>query len=180
MAFERVALFGLIDVDLECTGTGTLKLKTDLPGNALAVRETKAIPATSRRVLRFRLQGATKGHIYTLNITPTSGTMRIYGARIWARLLPGDAWSWYVVPVIPSSDWQAVPLPIPQTGEWQARELPIPATSEWMGRELPIPQTSEWAPRELPIPPTSDWNPQPLPIKPTPPNPEWVEIPIDQ
>ncbi len=156
MGFERVALFGLVDVEMESTGTGTLTLSTDLPGTALAVRETKAIAATSRRPVRFRLQGTTKGHIYTLRIVPVSGcVMRLYKARIWARLLPGPAWDWYAVPLPPTSEeWSEVKLPIPPFGQWEAKALPIPPMSDWEGKALPI--------------------------KPTPPNPEWVRIPVDE
>jgi len=171
MGFERVAIFGLIDADLESTSTGTLTLSTDLPGNAMAVRETKTIPATGRRVVRFRLLGTTKGHLYKLKIVPTgSGVIRLYGARIWARVLPGNAWAWYVVPVPPTpEEWTAQPLPIPRTPE------------EWTAARLPIPETPEqWTAQPLPIPPTSEeWKPEPLPIKPTPANPEWVNIEVD-
>lgn len=170
MGFERVAIFGLIDVDLESTGTGTLTLSTDLPGIALAARETKAIPATSRRSMRFRLQGTTKGHLYTLRIVPAPGClMRLYGARIWARVLPGGAWQWYPVPMIETpAEFTPVKLPIPPTGEWEPVKLPVPPTPE------------EWSPVKLPIPPTpQEFSPVPLPIKPTPANPEWVNIEID-
>lgn len=178
--FEKVGIFGLIDVDLECTGAGTLKISTDLPGNALAVRETKNIPTTTRRVLRFRLSGHTKGHLYKLNITPTSGAMRLYGARIWARTLPDGEWAWRAVPIIETPvEWTPVKLPIPETGEWQPAKLPVPQVGEWTPEKLPVPETTEWSPSKLPIPPTSDWFGQGLPIKPTPQNPEWVEIQVD-
>lgn len=155
MGFERITLFGIVEVDMESTGTGTLTLSTDCPGTALAVRETKTIPVTSRRPVRFRLQGTTKGRLYSLKIVPVSGcVMRLYGARIWARVLPGPAWSWYQVPMIGTPD-------------------------EWTPVKLPIPQMSDWSEVKLPIPPISDWSSHPLPIKPTPQNPEWVRIPVD-
>lgn len=167
MAFERVALFGIIDVDLESTGAGTLYLSTDVPGVALSVRETKAIAATSRRPVRLRLKGTTQGHLYSLRIVPAYGAqMRIYGARIWARVLP-NPWAWYPVPLIETGTWEPRPLPIPQTGDWAPRPLPIPPTGDWEGARLPIPKTEDWVAAQLPI-------------IPTPPNPEWVEIPTDQ
>lgn len=156
MGFEKVAIFGLIDAELESTGTGTLTLKTDLPGNALAVRETKAIPATARRVVRFRLQGTTKGRLYVVKLTPANGSViRLYGARIFARVLPGAEWAWYAVPVPPTSE-------------------------EWQPMKLDIPGLSEWSQVKLPIPPMSDWSEVKLPIKPTPANPEWVNLEMDQ
>jgi hypothetical protein len=153
---ERITLFGIIDVELESTGAGTLTLSTDLPGNAMVVRETKPIAATvSRTVVRFRLAGTTKGHLYNLKIQPNNGVvMRIFSAKIWARVMPGE-WAWYAVPVPATGDWTEAKLPIPPMGEWAAQPLPIPPTP-------------------------ADWTPQPLPIKPTPQNPEWVNIPIDE
>jgi hypothetical protein len=178
MAFERVAIFGLIDVDVECTGQGVLRLSTDLPATTSAaagplpagwaVRETKIIPATGRRVMRFRLAGTTKGRLYILTIIPTTGVMRLYGAKIWARVLPSQGWEWFTVPVPPTSEeWQAVKLPIPGIGEWQAAKLPIPGVGEWQEAKLPIPGMGEW-------------QAQKLPIKPTPDNPEWVSLEMDQ
>jgi hypothetical protein len=168
VGFERVALFGLIDLELDASLGGSLTLSTDLPGEAMAQRESKAIPVTGRRVVRFRLKGSTKGRLYAVQVAPAGGgTMRLYGGRIWARVLPGAEWAWY-------------PIPIPPTSEWQESKLPIPETSDWAPLKLPIPPVSDWAPLALPIPPTSEWTPVKLPIKPTPENPEWVSLEIDQ
>lgn len=196
MGFERVALFGLIDIELESTGSGLISLSTDLPSNAMAVKETKPIAATGRRVVRFRLQGTTKGRLYSLKIAPAPGAIiRLYGARLWVRILPGQAWEWVAVPVPETGDWQQVKLPIPPMGDWTPAKLPIPPTSEeWTPAKLPIPGVGEWTPAKLPIPPTSEewtpaklpipevgeWTAAKLPIKPTPQNPEWVDIPVDQ
>jgi hypothetical protein len=170
MGFERVALFGLLDLELDASLGGAVTLSTDLPGNALAVRETKPIPATLRRVVRFRLQGTTKGRLYSVRVTPNGGgAIRLYGGRIWARVLPGPEWQWYALPVPPTGEWTPARLPIPEVGEWTAAKLPIPPTPE------------EWTPAKLPIPPTSEeWTPEKLPIQPTPQNPSWVNLEIDQ
>jgi hypothetical protein len=157
---ERVAIFGIIELTLHCNGTGTLTLSTDLPSGNMEVRETKPIAITtqSRQVVRYRLQGTTKGHLYSVKVVPIGfNTIKLYGGRIWARLLPNPEWGWYPIPIPPTSE------------EWEARKLPIPPTSE------------EWEARPLPIPPTSEqWERVALPIKPTPPNPEWVDVPVDQ
>lgn len=169
MGFERVALFGIIDLELDATTGGTLILSTDLPGNAIAPREAKTIAATGRRVVRFRLRGSTKGRLYSVKLVPLGGgVIRLYGGSIWARVLPGPEWTWYAIPIPPTSE------------EWTPTKLPIPETGNWELSKLPIPPAGEWEPSKLPIPPTGDWAPQPLPIKPTPQNPEWIEIEIDQ
>jgi len=170
MGFEKVALFGLLDLDMECTGSVTITLWTDLPGNALAVRETHQIGAAfSRSIRRFRLLGTTKGHLYKLRVQPdAASTLRLYRARIWARSLPGTVWAWYVVPVISTPD------------EWVAKALPIPGLSEWGAHVLPIPQMGEFAPVKLPIPDMGDWGASKLPIQPTPEFPQWVELQVDQ
>jgi hypothetical protein len=155
---EHVALFGIIELQYHATNGGTLTLSTDLPGDAMAVRETRTLPTTagSRRVIRFRLSGNTKGRLYRVKVVPTgNGIIRLYAGRIWARLLPSPQWQWYAIP-------------IPETPE------------EWERVALPIPATGEWERVALPIPPTGDWERVQLPIKPTPPNPEWVDIPVDQ
>jgi hypothetical protein len=126
------------------------------------VRETKTIPTTGRRVLRFRLQGTTKGRLYSVKVAPTgSGVIRLYGGRIWARSLPGAEWGWIAIPIPEtSSEWTSVPLPIPGMGEWEPAKLPIPGVGEWTMAKLPIPETGEWEPAKLPIPPTSEeWQP---------------------
>jgi hypothetical protein len=167
VGFERVAIFGLIELQLDATLGGQLYLSTDLPGNAMAVRETKTVPATARRVVRFRLQGTTKGRLYSVKVSPAGGgIIRLYGGRIWARVLPGAEWQWYA-------------LPIPETGDWTPSKLPIPETGDWTPAKLPIPETGDWTPAKLPIPETGDWTPAKLPIQPTPQNPEWVDIPTD-
>ena len=168
MGFEKVVLFGAIDVELEATAGGLLTLSTDLPGNAMATRETRGIVATGRRVIRYRLQNTTKGHLYALRIAPYFGSnIRLYGARVWARVLPGTTWDWYTVPIPQDSDWQPVKLDIPPVGEWQMQKLDIPPVGEWQAQKLDIP-------------PVSDWQAAKLPIKPTPQNPEWIDIQVDQ
>jgi hypothetical protein len=141
---ERVAIFGLLDLELEASGTGTVTLSTDLPGNAMAARETKPLPHTStRRVVRFRLQGTSKGRLYSIKVKPDGGgIIRLYGGRIWARVLPDPQWRWYAIPIPPTSEeWTAQPLPIPPSGEWTAVKFPIeptPANPVWVS--LPIDQ----------------------------------------
>ena len=155
MGFEKVALFGTIDLELESTGTATLTLSTDCPGTAIALRETKTIPATiTRRVVRFRLQGTTKGRLYSLRITPANGViMRLYGARIWARVLPAAEWQWYVVPMMAGSEeWTPVKLDIPPMGPWEKRDLEIPKMGQWEQVKLPIAPTAanpEWVKLEM-------------------------------
>ena len=180
MGFERVAIFGLIDLDLDSTTGGSITLSTDLPGNAMAIRETKGIPTVGRRVVRFRLQGTTKGRLYAVRVTPAGiGVIHLYGGRIWARVLPGTEWQWYALPIPTTGDWAPVKLDIPETGPWQPSKLPVPLTGDWEPSKLPIPPTDDWQPAKLPIPPTNDWAPSPLPIAPTPQNPEWIPLEMD-
>ena len=187
---ERVAIFGLIDIDLESTGQSVVRLSTDLPATSTpavgplpagwAVRETKAIAATGRRVVRLRLQGTTKGRLYIFTLSGITGVTRLYGAKIWARVLPSPSWDWYTVPVPPTSEeWTAVKLEIPPTSDWGPAKLPIAETGDWTPAKLAIAETGDWTPAKLSIPETSDWIPAKLPIAPTPQNPEWVNLEID-
>lgn len=165
---EHVTLFGILELELHCTGSGTVTLSTDLPGDTMAVQETKAITqTTSRRVFRWRLKPGTKGRFYSLKVVPTgTSIIRLYGGRLWARSLSVSVPSI----LVPSPGWQWFAIPIPATPEeWSEVPLPIPPTSE------------EWTPTPLPIPPTSeDWTKVDFPIKETPALPDWVDIPVDQ
>lgn len=156
---ERVAIFGIVELNVDASNGGSLTLSTDLPGDSMAVRETKVIPVTTgRRVIRLRLMGTTKGRLYSAKVEPTgNGIIRLYAGRIWARILPSQQWAWFALPIEPTpEEWTAVPLPIP------------PTSQEWTAVPLPIPPTSQ------------EWTATPLPIKPTPANPEWVDVPVDQ
>jgi len=138
---ERVAIFGLLDLEYESPVPGTVTLSTDLPGDAMAVRETKRALATdTRRVVRFRLQGTTKGRLYSVKVRPDGDGMILYAGRIWARVLPSPQWQWYAIPIPPTSEeWTAAPLPIPPSGEWTEVPLPIaptPANPVWV--QLPV------------------------------------------
>jgi len=164
---EAVTIFGALDVEYESTLGGQLTFQTDLPGNAMAVREEFGIVAASWRVVRFRMRPTTRGHLYNLKIVPYFGSiMRIYNARIWARTLPGTQWQWYAVPLPPTTEWAPVKMEIPPMGEWAPVKMDI----------TPI---TDWNPVKMAIPPTTDWNPRPMAIKPTPPNPEWVDVQVD-
>lgn len=158
MAFERVKLFGIIELDVEATAAGTLKLYTNLPGTALALRATLTVPITSRRPVRFRLSGAVKGHLLQVSYDPgAAGVSRLYGARVWARELPEGRWGWYSLPVVPTPD------------QFVTMRLPVPPTPE------------EWRQVQIPIPPTPEqWTRVELPVKPTPLVPDWVELEMDQ
>lgn len=193
-----IALFGTLEIEMECDFPVTVTLRTDLPA-PWAVRETKTVNPQERRYARLRLSGTTKGRQYSLKVLPsTYGTCRVYAARIWARLLtPGSpsGWAWYAVPILEAGDeqWRPVKLPIPEVGDWEARALPIPGVGDWEPVKLPIPETPDWAPVKLPIPEITDWEPVKLPIPevtdwqplklaidPTPAEPDWVQIDIDQ
>lgn len=172
MASETVKLIGAVELEYSATAAGSLRVLTDLTGNAMSDRVTPlVIPAGTRRQVRFRLPGVLKGHLLQLVYSPGSGTARIFQARVWARELPRGAWAWFPVYVPETSDeWQTVPLPIPATSqEWSPVQLPIPATSEeWSTAQLPMPQTPH------------EWSALSLPIKPTPLIPEWVAVEVDR
>jgi hypothetical protein len=172
MASEKVKLFGAVELEYSSTSQGTLRVLSDVPGNAMTQRETATTPiASTRRQIRFRLSGTVKGHMLQLSWNPGAGLSRLYRVRVWARELPTGAWGWYPVYVPETSDeWQPVQLPVPQTPEeWSAIQLPIPPTPDaWSAIDLPIPATS------------MEWTPMQLPVKPTPAVPEWVSVGVDR
>jgi hypothetical protein len=167
---ERVTLFGAVTVLLDAPQGATLRVYTDMPGDALALRHTATIaPTSSRRPVRVKFPGATKGRIwYPEVLPPANGTVRLYGMEVWARVLPGP-WAWYAVPVIQTGEWQPLKLDIPPTGDWQPLKLAIPPTPE------------EWTALPMGIEPTPDnWTAMKFPLKPTPETGEWVSLPMDE
>ena len=161
MPWERVAFFRTVEVDAYASGNVTLQLFTDLPGDAMASRETKTLPATTgaaRRVYKFHLSGNTKGRLFRLQLT-AAGVVRLFGVRIYARSIGGD-WGWFSLPVEDTADtWNESPLPIePLPAEWTSTPLPIePLPAEWTNTALPIdPTATEFEPAALPIAPTPD------------------------
>jgi hypothetical protein len=164
-----------------------VRIWSDLPGFALAER-VSAIPTpstTTRRQIRFRVEGVVKGHLFQFQWSPGMGTGRLYRARAWARELPTGAWGWYALPVPETPDeWSALQLPMPASPEeWSAIALPVPVSpQEWSTIALPVPESPQaWSSAQLPIPGTAeDWNAVNLPVRPTPVVPEWVPVEIDQ
>jgi hypothetical protein len=198
--FQTVKLHRLIELDYSAEATATLTFSTDLPGNAMADRETKTIPlTTTRRVVAFHLAGTTKGKLLKILIAP-AGVFRLFGVRVYARTLGRTAagWQWYPIfvtetpdewtdfklPIDPTPDYfEVVPLPVDRTpDEWTVIKLPIEPTPDFFELvTLPIDKTpDEWDVIKLPIEPTPDgFEVVALPIDRTP--DEWtpVRIPID-
>jgi hypothetical protein len=200
VAFQVAHLLRIVELLCESTGTVTLKIYSDLPGDQVALRETKTInlsAVTGRRTARFRLAGTTKGKIFRFEIT-SDGVVRLYGARVYSKPVGfGSDWEWSALPVEETPDeWTVVRLPIAESEEdWTAVPVPIdPTSEEWSNVPVPIDPTSEeWTNVPVPIDPTSeewtnvpvpivdteeDWSAIPLPIDPTP--DEWaaVKLPI--
>lgn len=75
-----------LEVDLDPTGhlvEGLLS--SDLPGNALALRQTLAVASQNGRALIKAPFPVTEGYIWKLALTSTAGTFRVYGARLLMR-----------------------------------------------------------------------------------------------
>ena len=186
---QYVCLFRFVEVLLDAPNGATLQFLTDLPGDALAVRRTVTIPATTgRHPYRVSLPGSTKGKLYQIKITPTNGfALRLYQASIYARLLGPQAtpWTWHAVPGLFETpvDWQPIKLPIEPTSDaWQQVKLPIEATPDaWQQVKLPIEATpDEWQQVKLPIEATPDaWQQVKLPIEATPDAWSEVKLPIE-
>jgi hypothetical protein len=160
MGFERVCLFGIIEFDYIAPSGATAVFKTELPGNALATRDTLALPATSaRRTVKFRLLGETKGKLYDVVVT-SAGCVLLFGGRVFARPLGlAAAWAWYSLPIPPiANTFTEVPLPVPKMGStFTEVPLPIAKVGAFTEVPLPIPKMSEtWAQVKIPMNPTPD------------------------
>jgi hypothetical protein len=187
MAFETVHLLKFVEFEIDTDGVYIFELKTDQPGDAMAVRFVRTFntetTTTTRRVIRFRLLGTTLGKLLRAKLFsgngqpgglgPGAGSVaKIYGGRIWAR------------PVGPTAGpWQWFPLPIRETPEpYSVAELPIRPTAESFAvAELPIRKTSDaFGVAELPIRPTAEeFRRGGLPVPETSLIPRWVTLPLD-
>lgn len=186
MSFPQNTLFAKIELDIVVPiSAATLLVKTDVPGFAMATRATITVPVTTRRPVAARLPFNCQGHLIQLVLTPgASSKVRLYGCRVWARVLPDGRWNWYPIPVVDTPvGYSRVNLPIQQTPEeWSRVGLPIAATGEEYSRvALPVMTTpDDWRSVPLPIPPTpEDWSTARLPIKATPPVPDWIPVEVD-
>lgn len=157
MAFERVALFAILEFDYHAPAGALAHFYTDLPGNAIAERTAGLIlPAsTGRRTVKCRLGGTVKGKKYEVKVT-SAGAVFLFGGRVYARPLGVDAqWDWYALPIPPTSN------------EFTEYKLPIPKTAEEFTEfKLPIPKTAE------------EWTPVKVPMIPTPELLDWVDVPV--
>jgi len=173
---ELVTLFRFVEVLLDAPGGATLSFLTDLPGNALAVRGSASIPATTgRHPYRMPLPGWCKGKLYQIKVVPAAGsTMALYELKVYARVLGPQASMWA---------WHRVPGLIETAPDWQPIKLPIEATSDaWQQVKLPIETTPDaWQQVKIPIEATGDaWNEMKLPVKETPVVPVWVDVQVDE
>jgi hypothetical protein len=185
MAFEKIKLFGKIEFELSCTATDTLALLTDVPGPVMAQRVALSVAPQARGVYHSRLPYNMQGHLIQLRYTPGVGQTTLYGARVWARELPGGQWDWFELPVVGTpTEYSPAALPIPGTpDEFSAAALPIPGTAdEYSAGALPIPPTpDEFQSGNLPIPGTPDeFSAAALPVKATPAIGEWADVDVDK
>ena len=155
----HVGLFREIEVEIEVAAdaTAAVEFLTDLPGDQLEVRSTRTFSAAARRVYTYRLPGTTIGRLYQLRVTAQDGAVRLYRARVLARMsgTPQSDWTWIDLPVIPTpEDWLTIPLPIPPTPEdWATIQLPIePTPEDWVTVKLPLPEEIPgWRWEQFPI-----------------------------
>lgn len=141
---SRVYLLRRVSLVCDTTAAGTLKIYTDLPGEALALRHTAVIDTsntTKRRHVDIRLPGTIRGRLVQLAVE-TSGTLRLFGGAMEVKALAGGDWAWRAIPGLARElpDWveQKLPIEAPVAG-WQERALPIRETAEvasWV--EVPV------------------------------------------
>jgi hypothetical protein len=143
-------LFRLVSAEYSTSGVGTqIKLSTDLPGNGtLAVRETITLPPTTGRAVLAptALSGATKGHIFNVEVVSGNADLIVYRIGFYLRRLgrtPSD-WQWHWISVVPTGDaWDTMKVPIPPTPEeWSNMHVPVPPTPEDWQTVPAIPATS--------------------------------------
>jgi hypothetical protein len=79
----------MLDIDTSYGGGGsvTVNLYSDLPGNALAVRQTPAVsPLAGRALVKFPFP-ITLGYLWRVALTATTVPFRLYSVRLLARVV---------------------------------------------------------------------------------------------
>ena len=88
MAFDRVKEYKDITIDYNAASGATLLFYTDMPGGAMALRKTIALPATTTRTTRTYGLDATgilpEGTLHRVKITSTA-VVRLYGGHLRVR-----------------------------------------------------------------------------------------------
>lgn len=144
-------------VEVSHKGQGTLLVKTDVPGPAIATACTITLASQAdRQMNRYQVPIETRAVNLQIRFTPAAGqTLIPYSCAVIAKALGQGA-----------TAWRRLELPLPTTPEqWTEISIPIPETPEgWTEIQLPVPETPEgWAEISLPIPDTPEG---------------WTEIPI--
>lgn len=172
MGFEAVKLYRALKFHYAASAPLTVQFWTDLPGEAMALRDTLTLPAASTpRTAELLLVGERKGRLHRVRVLP-QGRATLYAGHVYARKLGKEAsgWAWHPLPIVPtSSGWTEVPLPIPQTPDgFSPVPLPIPQTPEGFGSvPLPIRGTpDEFSPLAVPMPASAEG--------------QWIQIPVDE
>ncbi len=142
--FQYTKLFAIVEIDVDTDAASELIIKVDRPGDdmhqVLNFAFNTEATTTGRRTVTVSLPGSTRGRLFQPKIT-SQGVLRLYGMRVYAKVLDGGgktSWRWYTIPVVPTQeDWQTFPLPIPRTQEgWESAQLPI----------RPTPKEASWVP----------------------------------
>ena len=175
MAFETVHLLKWVEFEIDTDGTYTFELKTDQPGDAMAVRMTRDFntedTTTGRRTVRLRCPGSCKGKLLRAKLWGLV-VGKIYAGRVWARPIGGTAgnWEWYPLPIRPTAEpYSVASLPIRPTEEiFKVATLPIRPTEDI------------FATAKLPSRPTAEeFQRGPLPIPESSLIPNWVRLSVD-
>jgi len=161
MGFERTALFRKIEFDCEFSGSIVFTFATERPGESMTVRKQQLLAATNGRdTVTVGLPGHARGHLYRVSLGGTAAVARIFGARIYAKVMDGGSrtgWQWYPIPVEPTSlGWQTIPLKI------------VPTAPEFTTIALKI----------VPTPP--EFSTLRLPMRESPPVGVWIDLPLDE
>lgn len=97
MAFRKVGQFREVSLEyVSADGPGTFKFSTDMPGNAITLRETKTLPQTavdkSPQTITFPLvdvNGAPlEGTLYVPRVEPpVYGALQLRSGVVWIRTI---------------------------------------------------------------------------------------------
>lgn len=77
-----------LELDIDASGGNVaVNLYSDLPGNALSVRQTPTVASNSGRALMKYPFSATEGYLWRLALKAATGPFRLYAARLLARVV---------------------------------------------------------------------------------------------
>jgi hypothetical protein len=169
-----VAIASILAFEIKTSAAVTVQLYSDAPDPETLITQQSINTLGRIEMVQLVLPATARGRLWRLKVIPPVGvTLRIDGAKVWAKRLGKAAAEWA---------WRPIPMQItPET--WGEAALPANETPDgWSEFALPANETPDgWSEFALPAVETPDgWGEIALPAPEAPDGYQWAELPMDE